>query len=113
MKDFERFWAIYPKKLSKLDAIKAWGQMKKEHNFDTDKAIAVIGIQSKTKGWTKEGGQYIPHAGSWLRAGGWENVVETVKETVAVSRICRTEGCNNIWTSNYLCAGCLKKSRGY
>ncbi len=84
MTDFEQFWQVYPKKLSKIDALKAWGQMKKRYKFDTDKAIAVVEAQKKSKAWLKDGGEFIPYAGTWLRAGGWENEVESKKET----RVC-------------------------
>lgn len=69
--EFERFWSLYPKKLSKLDAIKAFGQVKAaEHMAEIEKTLA---WQVKSLDWTKERGQYVPHAGTWLRAKRWED----------------------------------------
>ena len=113
MTDFERFWLAYPKKLSRIDALKAWGQMKKQWHFDTDKALAVVDAQKKSKEWTKDGGQFIPHAGTWLRAGGWDNEIEPIRAAGSTSDICRTHGCTRKWVSNYLCSECLKIDRGY
>ncbi len=83
MTPFERFWQAYPKKLSKIDALKVWNQMKKQYHFDTDKAISVVEAQKKSKDWIKNGGQYIPYAGTWLRAGGWKNEIEPTEKEKA------------------------------
>lgn len=74
--EFENFWQYYPKKKSKGDAYKAW----KALNPDNDIIMEIIGaleLQRGSPAWVKDGGQFIPHPATWLRARGWEDEIET------------------------------------
>ena len=71
---FERFWAVYPRKLGRKEAYRAF-----------EKAIAVTDLHSilsaveKQKAcpqWRREGGQYIPYPATWLNQGRWEDETE-------------------------------------
>jgi len=75
---FERFWQVYPKKRSKGDARKWWTKHKPSDEL-TDTMIAAVQKLSRSKDWTKEGGQFIPYPASWLNDEGWsdEPVVTT------------------------------------
>lgn len=66
---FAEFWGAYPRKKSKVDAQKAWKQVKGDTIFDE----IMTGLQQSTTSpdWCKEGGKFIPYPASWLRAGGW------------------------------------------
>lgn len=70
--DFERFWSIYPRKVSKADAKKAWAKLKVTADlFDLmAKALAAWTVSTD---WTKDGGQFIPHAATWLNGKRWED----------------------------------------
>lgn len=70
--DFERFWKIYPRKVSKADAKKAWAKIKVGAElFDLmAKSLAAWTVSTD---WTKDGGQYIPHASTWLNGKRWED----------------------------------------
>lgn len=74
---FNQFWTVYPKKVSKQTAKKAF--MKKD-NFDympdIQEVIQKINLLSVTDKWTKDKGQYIPNPATWLNAHGWEDEVE-------------------------------------
>jgi hypothetical protein len=66
---FDKFWTDYPKKVAKDDAWKAWGQ--KECEADAD---AVITGLCKQREYLLQGGlKYVPHPGTWLRAGRWKD----------------------------------------
>jgi len=67
--DFNRFWALYPKKKSKGSALKAWAQMQPP----IDAIVSALGWQVNQPGWKKDGGQFIPFPATWLRARGWED----------------------------------------
>ena len=64
--DFDLFWSVYPRKVAKLDALKAWEQTKKIRPSIEELLAAVhklsTGIQDI---------QYCPHPATWLRAGRW------------------------------------------
>ncbi len=67
---FDRFWAAYPRKRSKLQAHKAF-----EHLAPDDELLGAV-LESlerakKSHDWRKENGRYIPYPATWLRAQGW------------------------------------------
>lgn len=69
---FDEFWASYPKKRSKGDAIKAWERIKPDEDLFATIMLAVSAAK-ESDDWRKEGGKYIPFPASWLRAKGWED----------------------------------------
>lgn len=71
---FEDFWAIYPKKRSKGEAIKAWAQTK-DLRPDLPALIEIVKAARQSFEWTKDGGRYIPNPATWLRAQGWTDDV--------------------------------------
>lgn len=73
--DFEKFWATYPKKRSKGDAFKAWGQVRARRPA-IDRMLKALAVLKASDDWRRDGGQYIPYPASWLRAWGWEDVPE-------------------------------------
>ncbi len=75
MDDFDKFWAAYPKKVSKADARKAWVQTK-HLRPDTESLIKTLMDHCRTEQWMANGGSYIPYAATWLRGERWEDVYE-------------------------------------
>jgi len=69
---FDTFWAAYPKKRSKGDALKAWSKIQPDSELLT-KMLTSLGRAKTCHDWTKDGGQYIPYPATWLRAEGWED----------------------------------------
>ena len=78
--DFEAFWKLYPKKKSKGDAEKAWGQMVTSKEI-VEAILKKIPLLKNTEDWQKENGRFIPYPASWLRAKGWEDEPIEVKHT--------------------------------
>lgn len=70
MQRFDRFWAVYPKKRARGDALKAWKSIKPSEQL-LEQMRSTIGRATTSIDWTKNGGQYIPHPATWLRAQGW------------------------------------------
>lgn len=67
---FDLFWAAYPKKKGKGDAIKAWQQTAKQRP-PIEELLAAIETQRKTDEWYRDSGQWIPFPASWLRGWRW------------------------------------------
>lgn len=71
---FDRFWALYPKHVGKVDAKKAWVTMECEALIE--RILAGVARCRASEPWTKEHGRFIPHPATWLRRGGWEDDLE-------------------------------------
>jgi len=72
---FSRFYAAYPKKRAKQDAIKAWRKLAPENGlFET--IMAAVAKQKRSDDWTRENGRFIPNPASWLNGRRWEDEVE-------------------------------------
>ncbi|ANY85965.1 helix-turn-helix domain-containing protein [Pseudomonas putida] len=72
---FEQFWKLYPKKKGRKDALKAWSKL----NPDADlQAVMIVALANHcaSRDWTKDGGQYIPHASTWLNGERWHDVLQ-------------------------------------
>lgn len=69
---FDRFWAIYPRKVGKDIAWKAFEKRKPDNEL-TDAMVAAVQQQMQSADWRKDGGQYIPHPSTWLNGGRWQD----------------------------------------
>ena len=71
---FDTFWAAYPRHTNKKAAQQAFQKI----NPDADLLNIMLQSVSAWKlsqQWTKDGGQYIPHAATWLNGRRWEDEV--------------------------------------
>jgi hypothetical protein len=66
---FETFWLLYPKKVAKADALKAWKQVLKKKTADEMIGLTKAYSESKLPDMT-----YIPYPASWLNKGLYETV---------------------------------------
>ncbi|MEN6334078.1 MAG: helix-turn-helix domain-containing protein [Phycisphaerales bacterium] len=78
---FDRFWRVYPKRVAKEAARKAFARIAPDDAM-LDRMIAAVKTQRDTNQWTKDGGQYIPHPATWLNAHRWEDEVPAAKGPV-------------------------------
>ncbi|WP_200196065.1 helix-turn-helix domain-containing protein [Halorhodospira abdelmalekii] len=69
---FERFWAIYPRRIAKAEARKAWAQIDPDESLTGRICIAVEAALLCDQ-WRRERGRFIPHPATWLRREGWED----------------------------------------
>ena len=70
---FNAFWQAYPKKVGKMDAYKAW-LAHRCHSIGS-KIRESIKKHVETEQWKKEGGQFIPNPGTYLRQHRWEDEI--------------------------------------
>jgi hypothetical protein len=66
---FDTFWNLYPKKVAKADALKAWNKATKKKTADELIALTKAYSESKLPDMT-----YIPYPASWLNKGLYEAV---------------------------------------
>lgn len=74
LEGFDQFWSVYPKKVSKPAALKAFKAAK--INGHLPEVIADIEAKKESEGWKKNGGQYIPNPSTYLNNRKWEDGAE-------------------------------------
>lgn len=78
---FCRFWKLYPRKVGKDKAEKAWAKLKLNQDL-FDVILKALAKHVLTPGWTKDNGQFIPHASTWLNGKRWEDEVQEAPANV-------------------------------
>lgn len=72
---FSRFWAAYPRKVSKAEAARAWEKL--SPSAELEAAIhRGLELQKRSQQWRRDEGAYIPHAATWLNGRRWEDELE-------------------------------------
>ena len=72
---FDQFWAAYPKKTAKPDAIKAYGKIKPDEAL-LAQILSAIQKQKQTAQWQEDGGRFVPYPATWLNGHRWEDEVQ-------------------------------------
>ena len=75
--DFETFWNAYPRKEGKQKARTAFGKV----TVPVEELLEAIEAQKQSAQWSKDGGQFIPHAATWLNGCRWQDQMTEVKTT--------------------------------
>ncbi len=78
-RDFEKFWAAYPKKDGKKDALAAWAKVSEP----VETLLAAIEKRRNTDDWTKSKGQFVPLPATWLRGKRWEDELSSFGSSAA------------------------------
>ena len=68
---FERFWSVYPRKVGKQSAKRAFERVK----VPLETLVTAVERQKCSDQWTRDNGQYIPHPTTWLNQGRWDDVL--------------------------------------
>ncbi|AZE90242.1 Pyocin large subunit-like protein [Pseudomonas orientalis] len=71
---FTQFWTLYPRKVGKEAARKAWDKLKLTNEL-FGVLVEALGTQCLTTDWTKDNGQFIPHPATWINGNRWEDEV--------------------------------------
>lgn len=83
---FDAFWLIYPKKVGKQDARKAWQKLAPASALRATILQAVTN-QMTWRMWLKDGGEFIPHPATWLHGQRWEDDLEGCGEDPKVAKL--------------------------
>lgn len=88
---FDDWWKQYPKKVGKIDAQKAYRAAIKQGATPQD---LLGGLQRHNASWNAKNTErrYIPNPASWLRAGRWEDELDTPSPSQAAPAINPTAG---------------------
>lgn len=70
--DFNLFWADYPRKDARLDALKAWTELDPSPEL-LEQILQSLAWQKQRLDWTKDNGQYVPYPATWIRGRRWED----------------------------------------
>lgn len=65
---WDDFWTLYPRRVAKKDAQKAWAQMS-----EAQRMSAVVACANWRKIWAAKDAEYLPYPASWLRGERWED----------------------------------------
>lgn len=69
---FADFWKVYPRKVGKDAAWKAW-QKRKPDVETTLTVVAALAWQKQQDAWLREGGRYVPNPATWIHQGRWQD----------------------------------------
>jgi hypothetical protein len=76
---FLAFWSLYPRRLKKRDAFRAWLDLNPDADLEA-RMLDACRLQAKHV-WPGTEARFIPYPASWLRAGRWEDeITPTAKE---------------------------------
>ncbi len=76
---FAEFWELYPRKVGKGAARKAWERARKRCNGSRDLLTLcqeALPKHLRSEQWTRDGGQFVPHPATWLNQDRWEDATE-------------------------------------
>ncbi|MFK9098283.1 Pyocin large subunit-like protein [Pseudomonas guariconensis] len=69
---FAQFWKLYPRKVGKANAEKAWSKLKVDACL-FERMASALAAWAVSPDWTKDGGQFIPHPATWLNGKRWDD----------------------------------------
>ena len=72
MDGFDLFWTHYPRRVAKGAARKAWVKLQPDAALQA-RILDALTWQVRQPHWLKDGGSFIPHPATWLRAERWED----------------------------------------
>lgn len=75
--DFLAFWGLYPRKVAKKDAAKAWGQMNEMQRFA---ALAALPIHVRFWSLAGTSPEFLPYPASWCRGERWEDELQMPRD---------------------------------
>lgn len=105
--EFLEFWAVYPKKVGKGDALRKFKQLitSKEKK---ERVILSVEKHKKTPRWTEDGGKYIPNPATFLHQRRFDDDVETPEEKVEKAKA-EIKKCEHGYPLYVQCPMCLKE----
>jgi hypothetical protein len=74
-RSFTRFWDLFPKKVSKPTALRAWKKIAPDDTL-LQQILAGLERHKHSEQWLRDDGQFIPYPATWLNARRWEDRLE-------------------------------------
>lgn len=86
--DFQKFWTVWPRKVAKAEAVKAFSSLWKAKKLPpVEELISAIRQQTSSLEWTRENFRFCPHPATWLRAQRWADEIGGVQSFAITKRI--------------------------
>lgn len=67
---FDEFWNVYPKRVGRAAAEKAFAKVNPDQDL-LAQIVAAVAAQSGSDQWRRDGGQFIPNPATWLNQARW------------------------------------------
>lgn len=83
---FDRFWAVYPRRDAKADAISAWRKIAPDAET-VDLIVQRVAEQAQSPRWQEEGGRFIPLPATYLNGRRWTDEGAAIAATTPVKRL--------------------------
>jgi hypothetical protein len=77
---FDRFWEVYPRKMAKAEAVKAFEKIKPDAMLIETMVKAVL-KQRLSAQWKEDNGKYIPLPATWLNQRRWDDEMPAAQST--------------------------------
>lgn len=76
MDGFDEFWRLYPRRIARAEAEKAWRRM-----TPSEKQNALAALPDHLSYWSARGTakEYMPYPGTWLNGKRWDDELEMPK----------------------------------
>lgn len=71
---FEAFWAVYPRQAAEARARRAWSRLNPSQDLQRQ-ILAAVAAQTRTEGWKRENGRFVPLPSTWLHGERWRDSV--------------------------------------
>lgn len=81
--EFSVFWNLYPRKVAKAEAEKAWKRLNPSKPLLAD-LLEGLERQKALPDWTRDGGKFIPYPATWLNGRRWEDEAPLAAEATAL-----------------------------
>jgi hypothetical protein len=84
---FDEFWKLYPRRVAKLAAQKAWAKL-----TQTDADAAIAALPDHVALWSQRRIEHIPHASSWITGRRWDDEITPPRQTISDHEFFRING---------------------
>ena len=92
---FDDFWAVYPRKVAKQDAKKAWDKLKPSEELTEEIIHGVLRLSTSDQ-WTREGGMFIPHPATFLNGQRWNDELPQRRNGSIFLEVANEMGANQV-----------------
>ena len=87
-KSFISFWGLYPKKIGKDVAYKAWKKIGSRNGVTPNQIISSLKAQIDSDHFRgTDGQQYVPNPSTWLNQGRWQDEIKHQKQQTQYKRL--------------------------
>lgn len=80
--EFDDFWLMYPRRVAKKDAMKAWARM-----TIPDRVDALTALVDWRRVWRTKETDFIPYPATWLNGERWQDELPTVAASSHASHV--------------------------